>query len=87
MITEPILQIVEQHHEAMDGSGFPSGLTSTKIYPLAKIVGLADHFTNIMLRQKLSAQDTLRTFLQDKKNIYCFEADLVLKLANAFLAH
>ena len=85
MITEPILQIVEQHHEAMDGSGFPSGLTSTKIYPLAKIVGLADHFTNIMLRQKLSAQDTLRTFLQDKKNIYCFEADLVLKLANAFL--
>jgi len=84
-ITEPVLQIVEQHHETIDGSGFPSGLTSTKIYPLAKIVGLADHFTNLMLRQKLSPKDTLRRFLGDRKNIQRFEADLVLKLAQGFL--
>ena len=87
LIPEPVLQIVGQHHEVCDGSGFPAQLTSTKIYPLAKIVGLADHFTNLMLREKLSPQESLRFFLNDRKNIHRFEADLVLKLAHGFLGH
>lgn len=39
-----ILQIILHHHELSDGSGFPKGLTSPKIHPVAKVIATADEF-------------------------------------------
>ncbi|WP_368506061.1 HD-GYP domain-containing protein [Alkalihalophilus sp. As8PL] len=33
-----------QHHERLDGNGYPRGLTSAHIHPYAKIIGIADVF-------------------------------------------
>jgi len=38
----PIAQIVLQHHERLDGSGYPEGLTGEEILFEAKILGVAD---------------------------------------------
>jgi len=38
----PIAQIVLQHHEKLDGSGYPNGLTDEKILYEAKIITVAD---------------------------------------------
>jgi PAS domain S-box-containing protein/putative nucleotidyltransferase with HDIG domain len=38
----PIATIVAQHHERMDGSGYPKGLTAAEILPEAKILAVAD---------------------------------------------
>ncbi|MDO9567505.1 MAG: response regulator [Candidatus Desulfaltia sp.] len=38
----PIAQIVLQHHERMDGSGYPNGLLGQEILIEARILGLAD---------------------------------------------
>jgi len=38
----PIAQIVLQHHERMDGSGYPQGLSDDDILLEAKILGVAD---------------------------------------------
>jgi PAS domain S-box-containing protein len=38
----PIAQIVLQHHERIDGSGYPQGLLGEKILVEAKILGVAD---------------------------------------------
>ncbi|MDD4957093.1 MAG: PAS domain S-box protein [Candidatus Omnitrophica bacterium] len=38
----PIAQIVLQHHERLDGSGYPSGLTAKDIILGAKIIAVAD---------------------------------------------
>ena len=38
----PIAQIVLQHHERMNGSGYPSGLSGEAILLEARILGLAD---------------------------------------------
>ena len=38
----PIAQIILQHHERMDGSGYPQGLKGDKILLEAKIMGVAD---------------------------------------------
>ena len=38
----PIAQIVLQHHEKLDGSGYPNGLFSNEILMEAKIIGVAD---------------------------------------------
>jgi putative two-component system response regulator len=38
----PIAEVVYQHHEKLDGSGYPRGLTSEEILPEAKILTVAD---------------------------------------------
>jgi putative nucleotidyltransferase with HDIG domain len=38
----PIAQVIVQHHERLDGSGYPLGLTGEDILLEAKIIGVAD---------------------------------------------
>lgn len=38
----PIAEMVRQHHERMDGSGYPLGLKGDQILPEARILGVAD---------------------------------------------
>lgn len=38
----PIAQIIYQHHERMNGSGYPQGLKGDKILPEARIMAVAD---------------------------------------------
>jgi HD-GYP domain-containing protein (c-di-GMP phosphodiesterase class II) len=38
----PISQIILQHHERLDGSGYPQGLSGDQILPEAKIICVAD---------------------------------------------
>ena len=45
-----VLQIILQHHEMSDGSGFPKQLRSPEIFPLAKVVSLANVFCNLVMR-------------------------------------
>jgi HD-GYP domain-containing protein (c-di-GMP phosphodiesterase class II) len=38
----PIAEIVRQHHERLDGSGYPFGLKGDQILPEAKVMAVAD---------------------------------------------
>ncbi|MGD0998832.1 MAG: HD domain-containing phosphohydrolase, partial [Thermoleophilia bacterium] len=38
----PIAEIVLQHHERLDGSGYPRGLTEAQILPEARVLAVAD---------------------------------------------
>lgn len=46
-----------QHHERLDGSGYPRGLVDYEIHPFAKIIGVADVFdavtSNRVYREKM----------------------------------
>ncbi|MEM5816883.1 MAG: HD domain-containing phosphohydrolase, partial [Desulfitobacterium hafniense] len=44
----PTAQIVLQHHERFNGSGYPYGLGSDKILPEAQVVGVADVFESMI---------------------------------------
>lgn len=79
-----VLTIVQQHHEYNDGSGFPFGLSSTKIFPLAKIVSLADGLTDYIKENEVSILDGLRGFLSVRENLMRYEPDLVRNLIRGF---
>ena len=38
----PIAKIIRQHHERMDGSGYPQGLKDQQILPEARVLAVAD---------------------------------------------
>jgi putative nucleotidyltransferase with HDIG domain len=56
----PLLAAV-QHHERMDGTGYPNRLTADKIHPIAKIVSVADIY---------SAMISIRVYQQKRDLLY-----------------
>lgn len=43
-----IITAAYQHHERLDGSGYPSGLKELEIVPIARLLGIVDSFSAIM---------------------------------------
>jgi putative nucleotidyltransferase with HDIG domain len=73
-----IAQIVAEHHEALDGSGLPLGLTNTKIHFLSRIVTIANHFDKAITKTTLdntSQQQVVEDMLA-KSNTH-FDAHLL----------
>jgi putative nucleotidyltransferase with HDIG domain len=52
-LSPKIAQIVAEHHEALDGSGLPLGLTNTKIHFLSRIVAIANYFDKAITKATL----------------------------------
>lgn len=42
-----VIRMIAQHHEAMDGSGYPAGLKGEQIYSLARIVAVVNVYDNL----------------------------------------
>lgn len=53
------LQAVLHHHERLDGSGYPYGLTGENIHPLAKILCVAEVMDSVVRRFDLHRLDVL----------------------------
>lgn len=47
-ISETTLKIILQHHEYMDGSGYPEGLKGDDIHPLARICAVAEAYNTLI---------------------------------------
>ncbi|MFA5511494.1 MAG: HD domain-containing phosphohydrolase [Candidatus Kapaibacterium sp.] len=45
-------EIIFQHHEKLDGSGFPGQLTGGKIHPAAKIIIVVDYYHNQIFKRQ-----------------------------------
>ena len=81
----PIAQIVLQHHERLDGSGYPKHLKGNKILLEAKIIGVADVVEAMSshrpYRPALGINKALEEILQNRDILYDPEVvDACLKL-------
>ncbi|MBD3277048.1 MAG: HD domain-containing protein [Candidatus Aegiribacteria sp.] len=70
----PVAQVVLQHHERYDGSGYPNGLEGDEICIEASILGLADVVeamtTHRPYRPSLSSADMEREIESNKRILY-----------------
>lgn len=70
----PVAKIVLQHHERIDGSGYPSGLPGKDILLEAKILAVADVIeamaTHRPYRPALSIEDALKEISKNKGKLY-----------------
>jgi len=46
-LAAPIAEIVYQHHERLDGSGYPRGLSGANILPEARVLAVADCYDSM----------------------------------------
>ncbi len=81
----PVAEIVLQHHERMDGSGYPQGLSGDDILLEARVLAVAD-LVDIMtsrqpLRLALSIDEALEEITQNRGALYDSQVvDACLKL-------
>jgi putative nucleotidyltransferase with HDIG domain len=81
----PVAKIVLQHHERMNGSGYPQGLQGKYILLEARIIAVADVVESIAsfrpYRPALGIQAALKEITEDKGTLYDAQvADACLKL-------
>lgn len=82
----PVAQMVLQHHERLDGTGYPQGLTGDAILPEAKILAVADVTeANSSFRPYRPANgiDAALARLSEKKGSH-YDADVVAACLELF---
>jgi HD-GYP domain-containing protein (c-di-GMP phosphodiesterase class II) len=76
---EEVKSAVLHHHEKFDGSGYPAGLTGTKIPYFARMIGIVDAFDCLTstrsYRPARGVEETLAILIQDRRTH--FDPDLV----------
>jgi putative two-component system response regulator len=70
----PIAEVIHQHHERFDGSGYPFGLKDIQIHVWARILAVVDVVDAMMshrpYRPRLSVHDTIHELLQGRNTLY-----------------
>ena len=82
----PVAEIVRQHHERMDGSGYPFGLKSDLIRIEAKVIGVADVIEAMSshrpYRPSLGANKAFQEIMKNSGTLY--DKDVVNATVNLF---
>lgn len=61
-----VLAAVAQHHECLDGSGFPARLKEKELDPLGMIVATANSFDRLISFERLEPKEALKKILIEK---------------------
>ena len=85
-MSDTVIKIVEQHHERIDGRGYPYGLKRNEISTYAKIVCICDVYDAISndrcYRKKFTPNDAYELILSGSGTI--FDEELVKLFKNTF---
>ncbi|MFD3156011.1 HD-GYP domain-containing protein [Haloimpatiens sp. FM7330] len=88
-MSEDILKAVEQHHERVDGRGYPYGLRDKAISKFGKIVAICDVYdavsSNRCYRKRFSPNDAYELILAGSSS--AFDKELVNKFKETFCVY
>jgi HD-GYP domain-containing protein (c-di-GMP phosphodiesterase class II) len=85
-INPAVKQIVLQHHEAGDGTGFPFGLKDHKILTLSKVIFLCDEFVEYILSKDITPIEGLKTLVSDPKRITRYNGIILENFMKVFVS-
>ncbi|MBR1477596.1 MAG: HD-GYP domain-containing protein [Lachnospiraceae bacterium] len=80
---EDIMRGVLQHHEKINGSGYPLGVGATKIHTYAKIISVADVYDALVTARPYKSAFTAREAIE---MIMAMTGDLEMKAMHSFLS-
>jgi HD-GYP domain-containing protein (c-di-GMP phosphodiesterase class II) len=78
-----VSKAVHQHHERVDGSGYPNGLSGDDVIPAARVLGAAELLTAIRFERKNSSGSLFSTSEVLKFNTGRFGKDIMAPLIEA----
>lgn len=85
MINNSVKQIILQHHEHFDGTGFPFNKRGSKILMLSNIVCLANDFVQIIQDEDQRPVDALKILLSRRNQLSWYNSQIVECLIKVFV--
>jgi putative nucleotidyltransferase with HDIG domain len=81
-VPDDVRVMVQEHHEFVDGSGLPKGIKDIDMSPMAKVIGLADRFVEILEEAdpNLNLSPMAIYELIEKKQSHLFNKDALMAL-------
>lgn len=70
---QKVINIIMQHEEMLDGSGFPQRLTDKKIDRMALICGAANKYDRLVTFENMEAKDAIKKLMIDNVGRYPLE--------------
>tara|TARA_Y100000590_G_scaffold470772_1_gene670006 strand:- start:56543 stop:58006 length:1464 start_codon:yes stop_codon:yes gene_type:complete len=80
-----VQQMILQHHEYFDGTGFPHGKRGSKILTLSNIVCCANDFANTIVETGEKPVDALKIFLEKREQMTRYNSLIVECLIKSFV--
>lgn len=85
-IRTEVIQIVIQHHEQPNGSGYPNYLKNNEIFPPAKIVSIADSFSSMITKRSFRDAFSTAEALANMRNATGkYDEDLLRTFTDIFI--
>ena len=84
-IHSTIRQIIQQHHEYYDGTGFPGKLKGSQITNLAKIICLANDFVHVVTDNNLTPLDGVKKILSSEASVRRYDPVILETFMMAFI--
>jgi len=84
---DDIARIVEEHHERLDGSGYPKGLKGSQIRIEAKIIGVADSYDAMTSDRAYRSAMTAKIAIEELKSLagITYDKDVVFALEQVLI--
>jgi putative nucleotidyltransferase with HDIG domain len=84
LLANSIKQIILQHHENHDGTGFPNNVRGSKIFTLAAIVHLADDFAHDIVDNKQAPIIALKAILGNPERVVLYNSKILENFIKVF---
>lgn len=85
LFSTSIKQIVLQHHEAADGSGFPFGIKDQNILPLSKILFFVAEFVDKIMFEKITPVQGVVKVLKDPDSFKKYNRNVIENFTKVFM--
>ncbi len=85
LINNSVKQIILQHHEHFDGTGFPFAKRGSKILMLSNIVCLADNFVHVIQDEDKKPMEALKVLLSRRDELTWYNSSIVECLIKVFV--
>jgi putative nucleotidyltransferase with HDIG domain len=84
-ISQAVRQIIIQHHEAFDGTGFPYKKKGRRILTLANILCLANDFVHVMIDDELTPVDALKKIISNPELVCRYNSVIIENFIKVFV--
>jgi len=85
LIHPTVIQIILNHHERRDGSGYPLGILGHKIHPMAEILSFAEFFVEYISEKKFTPAIGFAYLLQTTPLDHLFDTKIIKALGGTFI--
>ena len=83
-VNKSIKEIILQHHESYDGSGFPAKIKGNKILTLANVIHLADGFVHTIQEERIKPLQVLKRLIMNEKETQRYKQAILRNFIKIF---